>query len=343
MARLTTIFKAEPEAQPDSDKLVDLFKNRAELKKEFAALRDEKYRLQDRVKQHEGAIARVQQKLNHIESLLLDPEWVHNVVAYYQLRRLGLHCQSKLARFAEELKQQREQRIYGKVLDGWNAERKVESQRIEKTLAEHRLSQQMLEDRLQVENHKLDTMNGVSRMLNGRSQTALIDDLAARIEEGNQREQQLLGELSTVDQMEPPPQQGLDIAAKRSINFMILSFLQQLYLYYAEDNLSELAKEAMEKSLGAINYGSKDDSDELLERLARRRDEVEQKGDFADILQQRARKIAEGAIFRNDDDAVPVAGSVGIVFDIDANGVVRQKDVNLLGENYFGVTKVLSR
>jgi len=143
--------------------------------------------------------------------------------------------------------------------------------------------------------------------------------------------------------MEPPPQQGLDIAAKRSINFMILSFTQQLYLYYAEDNLAELAKEAMEKSLGAINYGTRDDVDELLERLAERKLEVEQQADFADILQQRARKIAEGAVFRSDDDAVPVAGSVGIVFDIDANGVVRQKDANLLGENYFGVAKVVSR
>jgi len=343
MARLTTIFKAEPEAQPDSDKLVDLFKNRAELKKEFAALRDEKYRLQDRVKQHEGAIARVQQKLNHIESLLLDPEWVHNVVAYYQLRRLGLHCQSKLGRFAEELKQQREQRIYGKVRDGWNAERKVESDRLEKTLGEHRLSVQMLEDRLQVESHKLSTMNGVTRMLNGRTQTTLIDDLSAEIEAGNNRERQLLAELKALEEMEPPPQQGLDIAAKRSINFMILSFTQQLYLYYAEDNLAELAKEAMEKSLGATNYGTRDDVDELLERLAERKLEVEQQADFADILQQRARKIAEGAVFRSDDDAVPVAGSVGIVFDIDANGVVRQKDANLLGENYFGVAKVVSR
>jgi chromosome segregation ATPase len=343
MARLTTIFKAEPEVQPENDKLVDLFKNRAELKKEFAALRDEKYRLQDRVKQHEGAIARVQQKLNHIESLLLDPEWVHNVVAYYQLRRLGLHCQSRLARFAEELKQQREQRIYGKILDRWNAERKVESDRVKESLHEHRAAMQLLEDRLQVERHKLSTMNGVSRMLNGRTQAALIDDLCAQIEGGNEREQQLLADLKSIEDLEPPPQQGLDIAAKRSINFMILSFAQQLYLCYAEDDLAELAKEAMEKSLGAINYGSKEDSDELLDRLARRKDEVEQQGDFAEVLAQRAKKLAEGAVFRGDDDAVPVSGSVAIVFDIDPNGVIRQKDVNLLGENYFGVSKVLSR
>jgi hypothetical protein len=53
--------------------------------------------------------------------------------------------------------------------------------------------------------------------------------------------------------------------------------------------------------------------------------------------------IAKYALFRNDDDAVPVPGSVATIFDIDPNGVVHQSDASLLGENYFGVAKVLSR
>ena len=106
MTSLTGLFKAVPEETQDNDKLVDLFRNRAELKKEFAAQRNEKYQLQDRVKQHEGATARVQQKMDHLESLLLDREWVHNVVVFYQLRRLAAHCRAKVERFAEELKQQ---------------------------------------------------------------------------------------------------------------------------------------------------------------------------------------------------------------------------------------------
>jgi hypothetical protein len=49
VASLTGLFKAAPERVEDNDKLVDLFRNRAELKKEFAALRNEKYQLQDRL------------------------------------------------------------------------------------------------------------------------------------------------------------------------------------------------------------------------------------------------------------------------------------------------------
>ena len=340
---LTGIFKTAPEVVEDNDKLVDLFRSRAELKKEFAALRNEKYQLQDRIKQHEGATARVQQKMDHLESLLLDREWVHNIVAFYQLRRLAAHCNVKLSRFAEELKQQREQRVHSKVLDAWNEQRDGQAASIEGEIGEHRLQVQLLEDQLQAERHKLTTMNGVSKMFRGRSLETEIDLMVARIDAGLAREQELLQNLEKVYNLNPPDHGGLDDATKRSINFMILSFAQQLYLHFAEDNLAELAKEASEKSVGAVNYGTKHECDEIIERIEKRWDSMESVSSFADVLQHRAKLIAKHAVFQNDDDVIPAAATVATVFAIDANGVVREKDANLLGDNYFGVTKVLSR
>ena len=343
MASLTTLFKSEPADMAETDKLVDLFRNRAELKKEFAALRNEKYRLQDRIKEHEGATARVQQRLGHLESLLLDPEWVHNVVAFYQLRRLAAHCQNKLARFAEQLKQQREQREQGKLLQSWNEKCAEKSEAIQRKIGEHRLTLQLLEDQLQSENHRLETMGGFSKLFKGRSLADEIDDITARIEAGHAKEQALLQELDAVDKLDPPGHEGLDVAAKRSINFMILAFAQQLYLHFEEDNLAAMAKEASEKSVGAINYGGKKECDAILAILEKRKEAAEKDTDFADVLKQRVSMIAEHAMFRDSEDAVPAPGTVATVFAIDRNGVIRQKDANLLGDNYFGVAGVLSR
>ena len=337
------MFKSETEAPQDNDKLVDLFRNRAELKKEFAALRNEKYQLQDQIKTERGATERVQQKLNHLESLLLDPEWVHSVVAYYQLRRLANHCEAKLARFAEQLKQQREKKVHSKVLVAWNEERKQDSAKVQAQVGECRMKVQMLEDKLQSERHKLATMGGIARVFRGRSQAASIDTTEAEIAEAHAAERELLHELERISHLEPPPHEGLDVGAKRSINFMIIAFAQQLYLDYEEDNLVGLAKEAREKSVGAINYGGRGDCDALLQRVEARRKELEQAGDFADVLKKRAAMIAKHALFRHDDDAVPVPGTVATVFDINPSGTTRQADANLLGENYFGVVKVLSR
>ncbi len=343
VSSLTTLFKGETADPTENDKLVDLFRNRAELKREFAALRNEKYRLQDRIKEHEGATARVQQQLGHLESLLLDPEWVYNVVAFYQLRRLAAHCENKLARFAEQLKQQREQREHGKLLQSWNQRCAKKSEAIQKKIGEHRLALQLLEDQLQSENHRLETMGGFAKLFKGRSLANQIEDISARIEAGHLRERALLKELDDVDKLDPPDQKGLDVAAKRSINFMILAFAQQLYLHFEEDNLAAMAKEASEKSVGAINYGGKKECDAIVSLLEKRREEAEQDTDFADVLKQRAGLIAELAMFREEEDAVPSPGTVATVFAIDRNGVIRQKDANLLGDNYFGIARVLSR
>lgn len=343
MASLTGIFKAPQEPAQDTDKLVDLFRNRSELKKEFAALRDEKYQLQDRIKERQGAVERVQQKLDHLEALLLDPEWVHNVVAFYQLRRLAVHCENRVARFAEQLKQQREEKAYNKILAKWNAQIEKESQAVERQIGEVRMRVQMLEDQLQAERHKLATMGGVSKMFHGRSQETVVAETEEKIAEVHGQERDLLLELERIGNTNPPDREGLDTAEKRSINFMVLSFVQQLYLDYVEDDLAGLAKEASEKSVGAVNYGSRQDCDELLDILTKRREELDKTDDMAGTLQKRAKLISKHALFRNDDDVVPVPGTVATVYDIDANGVVRQMDANLLGENYFAVAKVLSR
>lgn len=344
MGSITTIFRNEPEQPPqDNDKLVDLFRNRAELKKEFAALRNEKYELQDRIKTHLGATERVQQKLNHLESLLLDPEWVYNVVVFYQMRRLAVHCEAKIERFAEQLKQQREQRSHNKVLVSWNEKRKQSSEDVQARIGEQRMCVQTLEDQLQSERHKLLTMNGFVKLLRGRSQAAQVRTLESSIADAQLEEQELLHELDSIEKLDPPAHEGLDITAKRSINFMILAFAQQLYLDYVENNLVGLAKESKEKSVGAVNYGTKFECDQLLERLTRRVEEAEQAGDFAELLKTRAKMIAEHAMFRHADDVVPVPDSVATVFDINTKGVVERSDASLLGENYFGVARVLSR
>ena len=95
MAGRTAIFKVTNEGEGENEKLVELFKNRAELKKEFAGLREEQHRLQQRIKEQQGVTARVHQKLEHLESLLIDPEWSNTVVVFYQLRAMNRRCQAK--------------------------------------------------------------------------------------------------------------------------------------------------------------------------------------------------------------------------------------------------------
>ena len=343
MSSLTAIFGNSEEKNENSEKLMELYWNRAELKKEFARMRKEQYRLQDRIKEQEGRTARTQQRLDHLEELLRDPEWAHNVVVYYQLRGLGQRAERKLARFAEQLKQQREQKKYDSLMVNWNDERKQEARTLEGEVLETRDRIQTLEDQLQSEQSRLTRMSRFVRTFRGRSVMKLIDSLAAQLEVSVKAEHSLNDRIEEIMNRQPPDHQGLDIPAKRSINLMILSFAQQLYAQLDEAGIASLAKEATEKSVGAIKYGTPFECQQLLERICRGIQTMEKATEFAEILKKRALLLGERAKFPGSDHAVPVPGTVAMLFMIDAGGIVREKQVNIVGENYWGISNVFSR
>ena len=343
MASRQAIFGAANEPDHDNDKLVELFRNRAELKKEFAALDKEKHRLQQLIKEQQGATARMSQRLEHLESLLVDPEWVHTVAVFYQLRSLNRRCESKLAKFAEQLKQQRENRRRGIQLQAWREKQDARKAEFGKKLECCREKVHLLDDQVRAERHRLESMSGFSKILKGRAASGDLGELGKRLDAARKDEQALMETLASIEQAEPPDTPGLSIPEKRSINFMIIAFAQHLYLQFKDRNLVAMVKESSEKSIGAINYGSKTECDHLLERIAAQVESMEKASDYADVLKRRAELIAEHALFQEDGDAVAVAGTVATVFAINGNGVVTKSDADLLGDNYWGIVNVVSR
>lgn len=344
MSSLSALLKTTaPETSPDDEKLMDLYWNRNELKKEFADLRNEKFALQDKIKKQDGAIARLQQKLEHIEELLIDPEWARSALVHYQLRGAGARCQRKLARFAEQLKQQREQKLHGQAMDSWQAKIDAERNAIDAKIIERRDTVIALEDRLQAENRRLNNTNGLLRPFRSRSINAEIDDITQQIHAEELAQDALRQEMEQLAECQPPDNQGLDVATKRSINYMILAFAQQLYLLFEDDEMVSFIKEAGEKSAGAIRYGDQRECEEILLRLQQGMERMERGNDFAEVLKRRASLISERAVFQDDQDAVPAAGTVATLYRIGANGVVSEGDANILGDNYWGIAGVLSR
>ena len=344
MTNLTAIFGATPEKPAESsDKLRELYWNRAELKKELAKQRDDTHQLHECIKEKEASSARLLQRLETLESLLIDREAAQSVVVYYQFRGLRLQCKSKLASFAEQLKQHREQRLHSSLLVDWNDLKAAEASAVEEQVGEHRMKVQMFEDQLQAERHKLQSSNGLLRLFRRRSASRAVEATQEALQVAEQHEAQLLMRLDEIYKRIPPDTQGLDLETKRRINFMILAYAQQLFLHFSRDGLAGMSQEVEQKSVGSIRYGSKADCDELIGRIAEQIESSEKLTDFADVLQQRAKLIAKSALYRHEDDAVPTSGSVTTLFVFGANGTVQEKDTNLLGDNYWDIGKILCR
>ena len=343
MASLATLFKGSSNQEQENDKLLHLYRNRVELKKEYAGVRKQQFRLEDRIKQEAGNSARLKQQLTSLEELLLDPKSASNVLVYYQLKGMAVRSHRKLANFGEQLKQQREQRRQNQQLVMWNEQRNTESRNLEKNLDEIRVEIQKANDELQKTKQKLLTMNGILKLIKRRSVSGLLDALNKNITNGCSQELALMEELEAIKTRKPPDKDGLDIATKRLLNFMIISYAQSLFLHFADEDLALMALEANEKGIGAINYGSKKDCAEILARLDNHLSRSGEGIDCPDSIQKRAKLIAENAMFRKESDVVPISGSVTTVFAFDANGDVKETNVDIIGLNYWEIGSIFSR
>src|ERR1700722_20322010 len=94
----------------DEERLMQLFQNRAGLKKAYADLKDEFHILRDRLKQQEGATIRVQEQLDALGDLLADMSTGFSALVFFQLRGLWKTCHQQLSGFAGELMRTQEAR-----------------------------------------------------------------------------------------------------------------------------------------------------------------------------------------------------------------------------------------
>jgi hypothetical protein len=343
-ATLTTgLFRSLPIDQAQDDKLHDLYRSRAELKKKFAAKELENRRLRKIALKHKGSAALLQKKLDQLEQLLGDPEWVQNLVVFYQLRRLNARCCAKLQKFAGQLVQRCEQRQSAQLLGAWNRKRRVRFEGASAALGRHRDRIQALERQIMGERDSIQSMNRLSKLLKGRQSTGTLEELEGQLAVAREREAELARALDDVRGEKPPKPPAIETGSKRLLNFMILAYAQDLLLRFSDRNFAAMVREASTAGPGDIHYGSPGDCAALLEQLAAESRRVDTLADTTDVLKTRAARIAEHADFTSPDDAVPVAGTVAAVFAFDSSANVDITDANLLGEDYWDLSAVVVR
>ena len=117
--------RSEQKTESEEQRLLKLFRNRTELKKEFSKLRREGEKLQKQLQQQEGVTLRSQQQLEQLEGMLAHPVQAANASVFYQLRGVWNHCHRKQARLAENLLAHQRDRELKLDLDQFDAVKKA--------------------------------------------------------------------------------------------------------------------------------------------------------------------------------------------------------------------------
>jgi hypothetical protein len=306
----------KPKLDIDDDRVLHLFKNRAELKKAHSGLQDELQRLKDRVKQQEGATARVQEMLQSLEARLAAPESGYPALVFYQLRELWNLGRTLLLQFVAELASQLEERERRAFFAEYNRKQFARRQSVEANLREAELQAAAARDAAAQLEQQLTQLQRFwhyfkRRAVRQRLQAATLQSMLKVSDLDSAR-----AARDALDAEAAPEFGGLSIDARRAINMAAIAYGQVLYERLSRMPVMEMARDAAgRREPPRDDYGDRARCEATMMEIVHGRGLLQQKNSVTTEVKQRAERLRELAKYRNADDTVPTADSLSSAVD----------------------------
>lgn len=291
-------------------RILSLFRNRAELKKSFSGAVEEVQRLKDRVKQQEGATARVQEMLQELEARLSQPATAWPALVFYHLRELWAQGRALAQQFLSELEAQQAERERKQLFAEFNRrqfERRklVEATCLETTgqVAEARALVERLERQLRAQQRFWHYFQ------RRRTRQALQESNIRRL----LAEQALAEAQAARDAVEAEHIEftGISVEARRAINLAGLGYAQLLRERLEASGLFEAVRRASERREPPEDeYGDRAACERMIAQIAAARLQLEKRDALLPEIRKRADAFRALARYRGTGDVLPVPESV---------------------------------
>lgn len=320
----------------EDERLLNLFRNRAELKQAFADLQFRLHKAEEKLASQEAATRRAEERLRSVEELLARPGSGYKAMAYFQLRALWRENHERLQALADHLRGMHEDRMRRESLMRFNQEKQRQLAALEEEIEQ---AKQELAEKRALRAEAEAGLAGAQGLLGLFSRGRLARALEARRADVEAVKKRLSGQLdrrAAVDSAPWPEFEGIDIAAKREVNLAIIALAQELYLHFAVNDLARQAREAAIGTVQEMDYGAEHECKALIGRIHEARDVPPGQSGWSEAVQARARILASASKFRSDRETVPMASSVGSI-DVPVKGEARRipLEVNVLMEEYW--------
>ena len=332
-------------SEADEERLLKLFWNRAELKKELASLRAEGERLKDQLQQQEGAIFRSQQRLEQLEGLLADPLQAANASVFYHLRGVWHSCRKKMARMANDLQEHQQNRENRRKSDMFEAKHQAALDVIVGHIEKAEAEVKELKSELRSLRERHAKLGGFWNYFKRRSLVSRAAPFKVELERAEAKLERFNASKKEKEAEARPEAAELSIDGKRKINLALIVIAQELFLHFNERNISVLAREAAVRQVHDASYGGIDECRDLNAYIEKRLRKMPGGEDLAATLQSRTKILAKAATYRRETDTVPVAGACSEIPLKSSDDLDRRKTrsipVNVLAEEYWDIYSVL--
>jgi len=324
----------------EEQRLLKLYWNRAELKKERAALDDQLHQLRDRVKQQEAAIERGNEQLESLETLLGNPELAFGALVHFHLRALWRACHAQLEQFGSELRRQQEERERKRQLADFQQDRQARVQLAVERLTEASAALEQEQATLADHEARLRALTGFWNYFRRRALAQALGAQRTRVAAAT-RHVELMQDASRTVEKEPWPEfQGISLEGRRAINVAVIAYAQLLYARLAESGLAAQARSARLKTVQEASHGTREQCMQLMTDIAAALAQVRSARDVAGGVRERSEALRAAVSYRSEHEAVPDAVSLPSAF-AGRGGGVSVREPNVLGDDYWDVYKVL--
>ncbi|HVC00608.1 MAG TPA: hypothetical protein VND80_00240 [Steroidobacteraceae bacterium] len=332
-------------ASAEEERLMQLFQNRAGLKKAYADLQDEFHLMRDRLKQQEGATIRVQEQLDALGELLADPRTGYDALVFFQLRALWKTCHQRLATFAGELARQQEERESAKFRSQCAAQLTARLATADERLREARDRADELRAALSAGEAEHGRLGAIWHYFRRRDLQRSLQSVRAGVAEADAtvRTRQLERNAVVGEGAEAFP--GISLAARRTINLAIIGFAELLCEHVDAYGVAAKAKEAVARRVHEMSFGPRADCESYMQRIQKAIAAANVPTQVNSLVKQKLERLRASCEYRNPADTVPTADS--LVAAAGRGGATARPAAaaswNVLAEDYWDLYSVLLR
>jgi DNA repair exonuclease SbcCD ATPase subunit len=331
--------------QVEDERLLQLFWNRAELKKELIRLQVERDRLIEQLQKQEGAVLKLREQIDHLEQHLGDPDAAVHALVYFQLRSLWRTCAAKVLKFSQQLRRQQEERERRRQLIEFDQGKRRQLAELDAMLSEAKLHAASLESQLKLLERRLDGMRGFWNYFRRRKLADEIAALRVQWDEAATRVTDLSDDRADLEAKEPPAFPGISVDGRRIVNTAVIAYAKQLTANLSAGGIAMLAKETTTKRVYDVRYGSREDCMRLMALLKEALAIVSGQSDDLKGLKQSTEAIRASATYRSDADTIPLTDSIGTlpVSAAPVSGLesINRAGINVLVDDYWEVYNAL--
>ena len=345
--RLSTLRQHLPGAPrpAEDERLLRLFWNRAELKKELGVLQNQRHALLEQLKKHEGQIARADEQREELENYLGNPDVADHALVYFQLRALWRTCAARLAKFASQLRQQQEERERRRQLIEFDQARRQRLAEFERQLAEARAIADGLAGELNAMQIRLAALRGFWNYFGRRKLAEKIEATRVNWDVAATRVTDLSDDRDAIEHEAAPEFPGISVDGRRTVNTAVIAYAQQLANALAEGSLATLAKETTTKLVYDVKYGGREECSRLMRLLRGTRSVLDDEKEDLPGLKERTDRLRSHVTYRNDADTVPLTDSIGTLTlstePVSGLETVNRTGINVLVDDYWDLYQAL--